>query len=129
MKTCSYGVVVSTICNILSIAEFVAVMRDKITTKIGARGSQNLAVVRITRWPYQGVLIQEIKYDFAWPKSGGRNYRVAVRRGSTVRGSLCGTWFTVWYMVHCVVCGSLCGTWFTVLYMVHCVVHGSLCGI
>ena len=43
-------------------------------------------------------------------------------------GSLCGAWFTVWYIVHCVVHGSLCGTWLTVWYMVHLVIHGILCG-
>ena len=82
MKTCSYGVIGSMICNIQSIAEFVAVMRGKITKKIGARGTQNLAVLRGGR--LKGVFIQEIKCDFVGPKRGGRINGVAVRRGSTV---------------------------------------------
>ena len=47
MKTCSYGVIVSMICNTLSIAEFVAVMQGKITKKIGVRGSQNLGYYKV----------------------------------------------------------------------------------
>ena len=47
-----YGVIVSIICDIQSIADFVAAMRGKITKKIGTPGSKNLAVGRITRWPY-----------------------------------------------------------------------------
>ena len=47
-----YGVIVSMIWNIQSIVEFVTVMPGKITKKIGAPGLQNLAVGRITRWPY-----------------------------------------------------------------------------
>ena len=54
MKTCSNRVIVSMICNIQSIAEFVAVMWGKFTKKIGAQGSQSLAVGHffITRWSY-----------------------------------------------------------------------------
>ena len=52
MKTSSYGVIVSMICNNQYIPEFVAVMRGKITKKVGARGSQNLVVGRITRCLY-----------------------------------------------------------------------------
>ena len=63
----------SMICNIQSIAEFVAVMRGTITKKIGAWGSQNLRGDRI-----KGFL-------FAGPKRGGRNNGVAVRRCCTVK--------------------------------------------
>ena len=68
MKTCSYGVIVSMICDIQSMAEFVAVMRGKILKQIDAQGSQNLAVVPLQGGHIKGVFIQEIKCDFARPK-------------------------------------------------------------
>ena len=78
----------SMICNIQSIAEFVAIMRGKITKKIGAQRSQNLAVGLLRSGLIEGVFVQEIKCDFAGPKRGGHNNRVAVRRGSTVQSDL-----------------------------------------